>query len=56
MITLVNSAVTTAASARGLVKTYGSGTTAVTALDGVSLDLPPAQLTGASEMSGVRRS
>lgn len=56
MITLVNSAVTTAASARGLVKTYGSGTTAVTALDGVSLDLPPAQLTAVMGPSGSGKS
>ncbi len=47
---------TTAASTRDLTKTYGSGPTAVHALDGVDLDLAPGRVTAVMGPSGSGKS
>ncbi|WP_375000722.1 ABC transporter ATP-binding protein [Aeromicrobium sp. CTD01-1L150] len=49
-------AITTAASARGLTKTYGTGPAAVHALDGIDVDLAPGRFTAIMGPSGSGKS
>lgn len=56
MTTTIDSLSSTAATARGLTKTYGTGATAVHALDGVDLDLAPGRFTAIMGPSGSGKS
>ncbi len=56
MTTTTHETSTTAASARGLTKTYGDGPAAVHALDGIDLDLAPGRFTAVMGPSGSGKS
>lgn len=56
MTTTTDLTSTTAASARGLTKTYGTGPAAVHALDGVDVDLAPGRFTAIMGPSGSGKS